>query len=417
MFVSRYITHFRSILAEYPRAFWTLIGATFIDRVGGALLFPFFTLYVTAKFGVGMTTVGVLFAMFSLTSVVGNTVGGALADRLGRKKMIIFGLLASAISTLFMGFADTIALFAVGAVLAGLFADTGGPARQAMVADLLPGHQRAEGYGIQRVVNNLAVTFGPIIGGFLATISYLLLFIADAVTSGITAVIVWRKLPETKPEATEEEKEGESESLIQTFRGYAVPLKDPTFLAFLLASALATIVYMQMNTTLAVYLRDSHGVPPQGYALLLSMNALMVVLLQFPVTRRISRFSPMLMMALGTLMYSIGFGLYGLANSTALFVIAMIIITVGEMVVLPVSQALVASMSPEAMRGRYMAVYGFSWVIPMAIGPLLAGLIMDNADPRWVWYASLLVGLVSTGIYLLLLKRGLPRPTQTPAQS
>lgn len=416
MFITRYITYFRSILAEYPRPFWTLIGATFIDRVGGALLFPFFTLYVTAKFGVGMTTVGVLFAVFSLTSVVGNTVGGALADRLGRKKLIIFGLMASAISTLFMGFADTIALFAVGAVLAGLFADTGGPARQAMVADLLPGHQRAEGYGIQRVVNNLAVTFGPIIGGFMAAISYLLLFITDAVASCITAVIVWQKLPETKPEATEKEKE-DRESLVQTFRGYAVPLKNPTFQAFLLASALATIVYMQMNTTLAVYLRDSHGVPPQGYAALLSMNALMVVLLQFPITRRIKRFSPMLMMALGTLLYSIGFGLYGLADSIALFVIAMIIITVGEMVVFPVSQALVASMSPEAMRGRYMAVYGFSWVIPMAVGPLLAGLIMDNADPRWVWYASLLVGLVSTGIYLILLKRGLPRPTQTPAQS
>jgi len=412
MFITRYTAQFRDILAEYPHPFWTLIGATFIDRVGGALLFPFFTLYVTARFGVGMTTVGVLLLIYSLTSVVGSTVGGALADRVGRKKMIIFGLLASGISSLFMGYADTIALFALGAVLAGLFADTGGPAQQAMVADLLPARQRAEGYGIQRVVNNLAVTFGPIIGGFMAAISYLLLFISDAITSGITAVIVWRKLPETKPETTGEEEE--SESLAQTFRGYTVPLKDPSFQAFLLASALATIVYMQMNTTLAVYLRDSHGVPPQGYAVLLSMNALMVVVLQFPITRRIRRFSPMLMMAVGTFLFSIGFGLFGLANGTVLFVIAMIIITVGEMIVLPVSQALVASMSPEAMRGRYMAVYGFSWIIPMAIGPLLAGLIMDNADSRWVWYASMLVGLVSTGIYLLLLKRGIPRPMQTP---
>ncbi len=415
-FITRYTTQFRAILAEYPRPFWTLIGASFIDRVGGALLFPFFTLYVTAKFEVGMTTVGLLFAVFSLTSVVGSTIGGALADRLGRKKMVIFGLLTSAITVLVMGFADTLAMFTLGAVLSGLFADTGGPAQQAMVADLLPERQRAEGYGIQRVVNNLAVVIGPIIGGFMAAISYLLLFIADAIGSTITAVIVAVKLPETKPETTEEEDQNR-ESLAQTFRGYAVPLKDPSFQAFLLASALATIVYMQMNTTLAVYLRDSHGIPPQGYAMLLSMNALMVVVLQFPVTRRIKRFSPMLMMALGTLLYSIGFGLYGLASSNVMFVIAMIIITVGEMVVLPVSQALVASMSPEAMRGRYMAVYGFSWVIPMAIGPLLAGLIMDYADPRWVWYASMLVGLVSTGIYLLLLKRGIPRPVQTPAQS
>ena len=409
-FLNRTVAQVRTTLDEYPRPFWTLIGASFIDNLGGALLFPFFTLYVTAKFGVGMTTVGLLFALFSLASVVGSTVGGALTDRLGRKKMLIFGLLASASTVLVMGLADTIALFAVGAVLAGLFANTGQPAQQAMVADLLPKHQRTEGYGIQRVIQNLAVIFGPVIGGFMAAISYLLLFVTDAIASTITATIVFFKLPETKPEATEDE--GERESMTQTFRGYSVPLKDLPFQAFLLASALATIVYMQMHTTLAVYLRDSYDVPPQGYAALLSMNALMVVLLQFPTTRRIKRFSPMLMMAAGTLLYAIGFGLFGVASGYVMFIIAMLIITTGEMLVVPVSQALVASMSPEAMRGRYMAMYDFSWVIPMAVGPLLAGLIMDNADPRWVWYASLLVGLLSTGIYLLLLKRGIPRSTE-----
>jgi len=409
-FLNRTVAQVRTTLDEYPRPFWTLIGASFIDNLGGALLFPFFTLYVTAKFGVGMTTVGLLFALFSLASVVGSTVGGALTDRLGRKKMLIFGLLASASTVLVMGLADTIALFAVGAVLAGLFANTGQPAQQAMVADLLPKHQRTEGYGIQRVIQNLAVIFGPVIGGFMAAISYLLLFVTDAIASTITATIVFFKLPETKPEATEDE--GERESMAQTFRGYSVPLKDLPFQAFLLASALATIVYMQMHTTLAVYLRDSYDVPPQGYAALLSMNALMVVLLQFPTTRRIKRFSPMLMMAAGTLLYAIGFGLFGVASGYVMFIIAMLIITTGEMLVVPVSQALVASMSPEAMRGRYMAMYDFSWVIPMAVGPLLAGLIMDNADPRWVWYASLLVGLLSTGIYLLLLKRGIPRSTE-----
>ena len=409
-FLNRTVAQVRTTLDEYPRPFWTLIGASFIDNLGGALLFPFFTLYVTAKFAVGMTTVGLLFALFSLASVVGSTVGGALTDRLGRKKMLIFGLLASASTVLVMGLADTIALFAVGAVLAGLFANTGQPAQQAMVADLLPKHQRTEGYGIQRVIQNLAVIFGPVIGGFMAAISYLLLFVTDAIASTITATIVFFKLPETKPEATEDE--GERESMTQTFRGYSVPLKDLPFQAFLLASALATIVYMQMHTTLAVYLRDSYDVPPQGYAALLSMNALMVVLLQFPTTRRIKRFSPMLMMAAGTLLYAIGFGLFGVASGYVMFIIAMLIITTGEMLVVPVSQALVASMSPEAMRGRYMAMYDFSWVIPMAVGPLLAGLIMDNADPRWVWYASLLVGLLSTGIYLLLLKRGIPRSTE-----
>lgn len=110
----------------------------------------------------------------------------------------------------------------------------------------------------------------------------------------------------------------------------------------------------------------------------------------------------MIMMALGTLLYAIGFGMYGLVSSYVLFVVAMFVITVGEMVVMPTSQALVAKIAPEDMRGRYMAVFGFGWAIPQAIGPLLAGLIMDNADSRWVWYAAGLVGLVGAAAFVLL---------------
>jgi MFS family permease len=85
-----------------------------------------------------------------------------------------------------------------------------------------------------------------------------------------------------------------------------------------------------------------------------------------------------------------------------LFLVAVATLTVGEMVTAPTSQALASRFAPEAMRGRYMAVYGFSWAVPTAFGPLLAGLIMDNADPRWVWYATGLVGLLTAGLFVWL---------------
>ena len=81
----------RAIYNEYPRTFWSLMLITFIDRVGGSMLFPFFALYLTKKFEIGMTQVGVLFAAFSLSSFVGSMLGGALTDRMGRKGIIIFG--------------------------------------------------------------------------------------------------------------------------------------------------------------------------------------------------------------------------------------------------------------------------------------------------------------------------------------
>src|SRR6266540_5342929 len=98
---------------EYPRNFWIVVLVTFIDRVGGALIFPFFALYLTSKFHVSMTDVGVLFATFSLSSFAGSTIGGALTDRFGRKGIIIFGLIASSFSAVAMGFAPSFEFFFV----------------------------------------------------------------------------------------------------------------------------------------------------------------------------------------------------------------------------------------------------------------------------------------------------------------
>ncbi len=392
----------RNIFNEYPRQFWVLIGALFIDRMGGALIFPFFSLYITKRFDVGMTEVGLLFGLFAITSIAGNMFGGALTDRLGRKGMLIFGLIASALSSLLMGLVGSIELFFGAVLIVGIFANAGGPAQQAMVADLLPEEKRAQGFGILRVVANLAVAIGPAIGGLLAAQSYLFLFICDAVASTITAGIVILAIRETKPESP---KDAPEQTMGQTFSGYLDVLRDTTFVMFMGACVLMTLVYMQMNLTLPVYLRDTHAISEQGYGYILSFNAAMVVLFQFPVTRRISKYRPLVTMVVGMLLYTIGFSMYGFVSTYVLFLAAMAILTVGEMMTAPTAQALASQLAPDNMRGRYLAVFGFTWVIPLAVGPLLSGLIMDNADPRWVWYAAGIVGLVATGAFVLLEQR------------
>jgi MFS family permease len=389
-------------IKEFPRDFWTLVIVTFIDRLGGALLFPFFALYITGKFDVGMTQVGVLFAAFSFSSFLGTLMGGALSDHLGRKGMLIFSLVSTSLSSVLMGFVNTLSLFFAVALLVGIFTDAGGPAYEAMVADLLPEEKRAQGYGILRVAFNLSVVIGPAIGGFLATRSYLALFLTDAVISLITATIVWRAMPETKPEPS---SEVEVESVAGTFKGYGRVLRDTLFMLFIGASILMGLVYMNLNTTLGVYLRDVHQVAESGYGWILSLNAVMVVLFQFPITRRIEGQPPMLMMAAGAALYAIGFAMYGFVNVYVLFLLAMVIITIGEMLVAPVSRAVVARFAPAHMRGRYMAISGFSFGIPFAVGPLLAGIVLDTMQPNLLWYLSGLVGLISVAGFLWLHQR------------
>lgn len=402
MFFHRFLERIRNVYSDYPRQFWVLVFGTFIDTLGRTMLNPFLMLYVTKRFDVGMTEVGMLFGLMSITSTIGRMLGGALTDRLGRKWMVIFGLVVSGLSSLAMGVVGTFDLFFIVVLFVGLVASIGGPAQGAMIADILPEEKRTSGFGIFRVVANLSWVLGPVIGGLLAMRSYMPLFIADAVASTLTAGIVFLAIKETRPTSRAAKSE---QTMGQTFVGYLNVLQDTTFILFIGACILMTTGYLQIYTTLGVYLRDTHGIAEQAYGWLMSMNAATVVLLQIPISRQIEKRRPMFMMALGTLLYAVGLGTYGLVSSYAPFVIAMLIITIGEMVVMPTAQAMVAKIAPEDMRGRYMAIWGFGWSIPSAVGPLLAGLIMDNADPRLVWYGAGLLCLIGSTAFILLRRR------------
>jgi MFS family permease len=257
------------------------------------------------------------------------------------------------------------------------------PAHDAMIADILPEKQRQEGFGILRVVGNLSWMIGPTIGGFVANIDFFYLFVIDAVVSCIVAALILRIIPETKPEPHAHEQH---QSFWQTLIGYRVVLKDVAFMAFMLAGLLMMTVYLQMYGSLSVYLRDNHGINPSGYGFLMTTSAITVVLFQFWVSRIIKYRPPFLMMAIGTIFYMIGFALFGIVTAYVLFALNIVIITIGEMIVVPTSQSIAANFAPEALRGRYMAIFGLSWAIPSTVGPGAAGYILDNYNPDLLWY-------------------------------
>jgi MFS family permease len=388
-----------NIYHEYPSKFWMVVGVMFVDRVGGTMLFPFFSLYITQKFGVGMTQAGIILGFFSIFGMLGSMIGGALTDKFGRRSLILFGLVFSALSTLTLGLVNAFWMLYPLAVLTGLLSDVAGPANQAMIADLLPEKQRAEGFGILRVVGNMAWILGPTIGGLIANTSYFYLFISDAVISCIVAALFYMLVPETKPEARPGE---EGESVLAAFAGYGKVLKDLAFAAFIMAGMFMLLAYQQMYSTLSVYLRDNHGVDPQGYGFLLTSSAITVILFQFWTTRQIKHRPPFLMMALGTLFYMVGFGLFGFVSAYWLFVMNIVIVTIGEMIIMPTSQALAANFAPEDMRGRYMAVFGLTWGIPSIFGPGLAGVILDNMNPNLLWYVAGILCAVAAFSYCAL---------------
>ncbi len=384
---------------EYPKNFKILALATFIDRLGGTMLQPFYSLYIAQKFSVNMTTIGLLFGIWSISGVVGNMLGGALTDKIGRKTMLVAGLVLSATSAILMGLVNDLIAFGLISTVVGMLSDIAGPARGAMTTDMLPIEKRAEGFGIIRVVGNLAWIIGPAVGGLLITRSYLLVFICDAIASIITALIVMWKIPETKPQPTHE---SENETLLQTIKGYKQVASDKLFLLYVIISMLLIFVYGQMYSTLSVYLNQQHDIPAKGYGWLMSMNAIMVVLFQFSVTRITSKKPPMQMMALAALFYGIGFSMIGLVDRYWLFMVAMGIITVGEMIHIPTSSGLIANLAPIDKRGRYDAFAGLSWGVPSIFSTFLAGLVMDNLDANLVWALAGGICVITLCAYLFL---------------
>jgi MFS family permease len=159
-----------------------------------------------------------------------------------------------------------------------------------------------------------------------------------------------------------------------------------------------------MTTTFPVYMKENFGILEDRYGLIMALNASMVVLLQYPIARIISRYKKTRMMATGAFFYALGFGSIGLSNSFLLFAMNMAILTVGEMIIAPVNTSFVADISPEDMRGRYMGVFGIANMLGHGIGPIISGLFIDKLGGEFVWLIIFILGLISSAGYLSLQK-------------
>jgi len=399
----------RRTLSQYPRPFWVLFWGTLISSSGSALVFPFMTIYFRQRFEMSMTTIGLYLSANAFVGLLSGAVGGSLADRFGRRNVMAASLLMSTLIMVGWGFATALPVLLLLIVLKGLSGPIYGPASQAMVADLVEPEKRAEAYGLIRVIANLGVVIGPSIGGLLAARSYLILFICAAAASFIFFIITVTLLPETKPEGSSEETASSSMS-------YAPVFRDLPFMAMCAISIIAVLVYVQMNTTFPVYVKEQFGIPENRYGLLIALNAIMVVTMQFGITRWTNRYRRTSILALSAGLYAVGFGALALARNVWQFAICVAIWTIGEMTMIPVRSALVADMAPESMRGRYMAVNGATWGIGWMLGPLAAGLVSDSLGMVHVWTFAFILGALAT-VGFLALGRVMPARTNTPRRS
>ena len=416
----------RASVSGYDRRLWILYGGFVASSMGFAMIVPFISLYFYEELGVPMSLVGAFFLVSAVVRSSFQGYAGELSDRIGRVRLmtagqaargVLFGVMALVV------FARTGFWVASGVLVlsyvAGAFFQ---PVASAAVSDLVEPRRRLEAYALMRVAHNLGWGIGPMLGGLLAGIGYGWLFVFGALTSLVSAWVVGRYVSETMTPAgartgvaaaagSAAPPEGASPSAGADRKSDRLSIlevrHDRRFLIFCGLSLLVFITMSQWLSTLSVYGSERLGVTTTKLGLMFGLNGFMVVVFQLPVTRGLRFMSLIGAMVLGSLIYAVSF--FGLAFATAYvhLVLAMVAITVGELVVSAPSIALVSLMAPEGRTGRYMGLYSLTSSFAWSAGPFVGGVLLDlwMGTPILVW--GTIAGFALTAALGFWLFRGL----------
>ena len=339
----------------------------------------------------------------SVFGLVASFLVGPVIDRFGRKWVMVISLLINGLTYLFLSNAAGLPTFAVLMALSGAANPLYRMGGDAMVADLIPPEKRPDAYALLRMSNNIGVALGPAIGGFLAATSYSLAFYMAAIGMSayglLLAFFALETLPKFDTQKTGIKKPDEK------FGGYLTILRDTHFITFAFAYTLVIICASLVWVVLPVYAKENFGIPENIYGFIPTTNALMVVTLQVAVTQITKRYATLPVLTLGATFYMIAVGGMTFSSGFWGFWILMVVMTIGELILVPTASTYAANLAPADKRGRYMSIFGLSWRIAIGTGPILGGVLNDNLGPKAIWVGGGLIGLLSVVTFLILMKR------------
>ena len=372
---------------EHPTVFQTLretsqpvrllLLGTLINRLG-TFLQIYLVLYLTKK-GFSVTDAGIALGAYGAGSVAGVLLGGSICDLVGYRWTIVGSMGGAGLLTALIVHLPNLPAVIVVAAAIGVAAQASRPATAALIVDLTPEKQHVMVFAVYRLAFNLGTIAGPLLGALLISYSYELMFYGDAVTSIGFALLALTlphsAVPTDSPGTADPGRPGTS---------YRAVLKDLRYLLFMLALLLNAVVYIQSTAVLPLQVTAS-GHTASFYAALLSLNALVVACLELPFTKFVQRIHSRLAVALGIGLVGVGMNLYLAGPAIAMFVVATLVWTVGEMTGTPTASAYPGSVAPAGMRGRYIAGATFSMQMGYAIGPTL-GTAVWAVWPAGVWW-------------------------------
>lgn len=383
---------------KYDSRLWILFFGMGLNQFGMSIVMPFISIYLYYYQGISAALVGFAIFVSSFIGSIFQLIGGELCDRIGRRATFIIGLVMLILSFLLLAWAVSnkapytyyLLILSMTRVATGLFR----PIPNIIAADIVPSGQRLEAFALLRIGQNAGFALGPMVGGVMALLSYSSMFYFTAATSTVYLIIILIFIKDTRTCAPKSKF---------TLGDIGSITKDHAFVAFCLLTLFVSIVYSQMYSPLSVYAKGFAGLSEPEIGMLFAINGIMVVLLQFVVTRIMDRYSLTGSMGIGVLLYAIGFGLVAFSNSFLMLGLCVFIVTLGELSYMPPNTTLTANMSTEENRGRYQGFNGLLNTLGFAVGPLLGGILIDRVG-SYTWLIVMASGVVGAIAFLYLKK-------------
>ncbi|MFJ9529274.1 MFS transporter [Streptomyces sp. CS090A] len=414
----------RETVSGLPREFWWLWLSTLVNRLGGFVA-TFMALYLTLDRGYSASYAGLVAALHGLGGVISSLGAGVMTDRLGRRPTMLIAQLSMAVSVAVLGFMEHPGAIAAVAFLVGMASNASRPAVQAMMADIVPPKDRVRAFSLNYWAINLGFAVSSAGAGFIAEYSYLAGFLGEALMVLACAVVVFLKVPESRPAQAAPVKTAGGKRAKDEVRITTV-LRDGRFMGVVGLSFLVSLIFQQGYVGLPVAM-GADGLSSSDFGTAIAVNGVLIVALQIPVTRFIQHRDPRRLLIISSLLAGYGFGLTAFAGSVAVYALTVCVWTLAEIVNAPTQTGLVVQLSPAQGRGRYQGMYTMSWSVAALVAPLMSGFVIDHYGAAWLWGACAVIGTVA-GLGYWLLMRNLPReevvadeavpePAPVPAQA
>jgi MFS family permease len=374
-------------LRTFPRAFWLLWLGQTLYRVG--LLAPaFLVLYLQQDGLADDRTTAVIVGLFGTGVLVGGLAGGVLADLTGARRTILAAQPVALATALLFLVSTNMYLIGALSLLTGLLSSIDRPAAAGLIAGLLPQEQFAGAYSILLVGFNIGMSVGPVLAGIVLTVYPPGLFLLWAASSVVYAALVWWLPAGGAPPRPEQDG---STALRRVVVGVAEPFRSPVLIVFLTLTALLAAIYLQVNSTLPLHMR-SEGLTAAQIGGVIAVNALLSIVLLPLVPRLVRRMRDEVPLALAALLVATGFGMNAFADGIVLFVVAVVVWTLGEVLWAPMSANFLAKRAPAGRTSTYQGAFFFAWNSAFVVGGPLGIAVASAYGYDLLWTCTFVVG-------------------------